>query len=262
MKERIYTIPISEAFEQEECCPFCYLEQKFEENAIDYFLNGAHMEVDGRQETNEHGFCTAHFTALFNSKKNSLGVGLILDTYLQTFIDNFEQSARRAMPLFERDKDPKNYDIVGKVKNAFGKGLQSDTRNAISNLARATGLKRADCTICRRVDTNMEKAFSNFFQTWSREVELQVKMKNRKNICMKHYEMLLQYSTKYLGAQKCADFCYMLVENQINNIKELKDDVNWYTLKFDYRNQNASWKNSKDAVQRGIKFLKGRVDLK
>ena len=34
-------------------------------------------------------------------------------------------------------------------------------------------------------------------------------------------------------------------------------DVEWFTLKFDYRNQSKPWGNSKDAVPRAIALLGG-----
>ncbi|MCR5520278.1 MAG: DUF6062 family protein, partial [Lachnospiraceae bacterium] len=34
-------------------------------------------------------------------------------------------------------------------------------------------------------------------------------------------------------------------------------DVEWFTDKFDYRNVDAPWKNSKDALVRGILKLNG-----
>ena len=40
-------------------------------------------------------------------------------------------------------------------------------------------------------------------------------------------------------------------------MQRLSDDVSWLVEKFDYRNQNADWKNSKDAVQRGMQKLAG-----
>ena len=37
----------------------------------------------------------------------------------------------------------------------------------------------------------------------------------------------------------------------------MQEDVNWLIEKFDYRNADADWKNSKDAVQRGMQKIKG-----
>ena len=41
------------------------------------------------------------------------------------------------------------------------------------------------------------------------------------------------------------------------NMNRLAEDVAWLVEKFDYRNKDADWKNSKDAVQRGMQKLKG-----
>ena len=37
----------------------------------------------------------------------------------------------------------------------------------------------------------------------------------------------------------------------------ISEDVSWMVEKFDYRNKDADWKNSKDAIQRGMQKLKG-----
>ena len=41
------------------------------------------------------------------------------------------------------------------------------------------------------------------------------------------------------------------------NMKRIADDVAWLVEKFDYRNKDADWKNSRDAIQRGMQKLKG-----
>ena len=41
------------------------------------------------------------------------------------------------------------------------------------------------------------------------------------------------------------------------NMQRISEDVSWLVEKFDYRNKDADWKNSKDAIQRGMQKLKG-----
>ena len=43
----------------------------------------------------------------------------------------------------------------------------------------------------------------------------------------------------------------------LDNISRITEDVSWLVEKFDYRNQDADWKNSKDAIQRGMQKIKG-----
>ena len=40
------------------------------------------------------------------------------------------------------------------------------------------------------------------------------------------------------------------------NLQRVKEDLDWFCAKFDYRNAGADWKNSKDAVERAVAFLK------
>ena len=40
-------------------------------------------------------------------------------------------------------------------------------------------------------------------------------------------------------------------------VTSLSEDVSWFCKKFDYRYDEEPWYNSKDSVQRSIKFLTG-----
>jgi len=48
-----------------------------------------------------------------------------------------------------------------------------------------------------------------------------------------------------------------LLSLQLSNLKRIQEEVNWFTLKFDYRNNDAPWGNSKDAIPRSIQKLAG-----
>ena len=37
----------------------------------------------------------------------------------------------------------------------------------------------------------------------------------------------------------------------------VKQDLDWFIAKFDYRNAGADWKNSRDAVSRSMQKLRG-----
>ena len=46
-------------------------------------------------------------------------------------------------------------------------------------------------------------------------------------------------------------------DEMLRNMERLASDVAWMVEKFDYRNKDADWKDSKDAIQRGMQKLKG-----
>ena len=41
------------------------------------------------------------------------------------------------------------------------------------------------------------------------------------------------------------------------NLQRMQEDIDWFIDKFDYRNKDADWKNSKDAVPRTMQKLVG-----
>ena len=79
--------------------------------------------------------------------------------------------------------------------------------------------------------------------------------------CLPHLQRLIEGSQKYLPAGKQNAFLEALLKLQAENLKRIEDEVEWFTKKFDYRNQDAPWGNSRDAVARGIKKMTGVRDL-
>ena len=79
MKEKIYTIPLMDAFRAQDECPFCFIERNLEQHAMDFVLGSgaSYMEDDVRAETDKIGFCRTHYKKMFDYG-NRLGTGLIL----------------------------------------------------------------------------------------------------------------------------------------------------------------------------------------
>ena len=78
MKEKLYTIPLMDAFRAEDECPFCYIERNLEQHAIDFVLGpeASYMQDDIRAETDAAGFCREHYKKMF-TYGNPLGSSLI-----------------------------------------------------------------------------------------------------------------------------------------------------------------------------------------
>ena len=74
MKEQIYTIPVSEAFEARSGkCPLCLLREKWEQNELDLILGASMMEPDIRIQTNEKGFCNDHLHKMYARQPPAAG---------------------------------------------------------------------------------------------------------------------------------------------------------------------------------------------
>ena len=55
-----------------------------------------------------------------------------------------------------------------------------------------------------------------------------------------------------LSGKRVNEFIDMINEVYLSNMKRVRDDLEWFTDKFDYRNADAPWKNSKDALPRTL----------
>ena len=84
MKEKLYTIPLNDAVNANDECPFCFIERKLEQDLMDFVLGSgsSYMESDIRSETDKAGFCRPHFKKMFDYG-NTLGNAWILKTHYQ-----------------------------------------------------------------------------------------------------------------------------------------------------------------------------------
>lgn len=255
MKEKIYTIPVTEAFSVVCECPFCQLQNKLEQEQIEYTLGASLMEPDSRLITNEKGFCQKHYKSLFDSKINSLGLGLILETHLAEQLKDLKKLYSEKADLCEKESTESFW-------TTFSKKLQSkpsETEKLIKSITTKLNLIEGKCTICDRLEYTMERYLDVFFYLWSNEPEFRDLATSKKGYCLKHLLYILNGTEKYLGRRHAAIFLPELMKNQFENLDRVQEDISWFVKKFDYRFNDAPWKNSKDALQRTIQKLSGII---
>jgi hypothetical protein len=258
MKEKIYTIPITEAF-QEECeCPLCILEKKLEDEYIDYTLGPSLMEPDGRIETNDKGFCHKHFEQLYNLQENKLGLGLIIDTHMLTQNKNLKT-------LYEKNKSGLEKDINSNfMKNISSKvsSKQSEGGKSIESIINFIENLENKCAICEKLDNTMNRYLEVVLYLWEKEPDFKKIFDSKKGFCLKHFKALLISANKKMSIKNSSEFSKNLIEMQISNLERIQDEVNWFTKKFDYRFQNEPWKNSKDSLSRSIQKIVNYCNFK
>lgn len=229
--EQIYTIPVNEAFEESgadhSCgCPFCMLYNKLENDELELILGASMMEPDVRIKTNKEGFCKTHYDMMF-VRKNRLGMALTLESHLD------ELSAEIRSPKLFAPKTPKAIPRIAELESS--------------------------CYVCRRIEFNFSHMIETAVLLWQREEEFQKKLQAIPYFCLPHYRRVLEYAQKRLSKREFQEFS-SICENIVNTyLDELKGDVSWFCKKFDYRYDEEPWYNSKDSVERAMKFL--RSDL-
>lgn len=242
MKEKIYTIPVNDAFSSNERCPLCDLEHNLNDQLLDYYLGPSLMEPDVRQTTNEKGFCRDHLLMLYNKESNRLGLGLMLHTHLSDLIKDLSPEMKKSIP---------KESVLGKGKKNYKQVLHK-TADLIEE-------KVKSCVICERMEATMDRYLDVIFYEYVNDPAFKAKFEAVQGFCLPHLALLLRGAAKYLNSNQASAFVSDLTRIQGRFLETLRDDVEWFTLKYDHKNRDKSWKNSKDALPRSIRVLSGTV---
>lgn len=240
MKEKLHTIPINEAFASADECPFCWLERETEQRAINYTIgpSASYMEPEIRAVTDAEGFC-GHHLKMMHDYGNALGCALILQTYYIGMLQELEQQ------LEEYELPPK--------KSLFRrKPVQTEKASLIDWMEK----KQGSCFVCNRMKENMQRYFDTFF-AMLKDPEFRVSVEQSRGFCMRHFHRLLEEAERSIpNGQR--DWFHKTVRSLMwENLIRVKEDIDWFVMKNDYRNAGKDWKTSRDAVSRGIQKLRG-----
>ena len=220
--EKIYTIPVNDAFNVSDGCPFCRMYNTLEENELDIILGASMMEPDIRIETNKKGFCQKHYEKMF-TMKNRLSLALMMESHLDEVIKNLSSGS-----IF---------------KDKF-----TSANDYLSSHA-------SSCYVCDRIENNFEKMIECAVILWETDEEFRRKFENTPYFCIHHYARMLKTASVFVSKKRRGDFYAAASKIENEYLKTLKEDVSWFCKKFDYRYDSEPWGNSKDAVERTIKSL-------
>jgi sulfur relay (sulfurtransferase) DsrC/TusE family protein len=243
MKEKLYTIPLMEAFRAEDECPFCYIERQLEKDALDFTLgsSSSYMESDIREQTDEMGFCRDHFKKMYKYG-NSLGNALILKTHFKK--TNLELA--KQLKDYKPDKS-----------GMFGKFMKNKEETATDKIASWVAGKETTCFVCDHMKNTYDRYVDTFFHLFKNTPEFKEVIKNSKGFCLHHFGEVTSYASEKLNDEQREEYANLIFPLMIENMNRLEEDISWLVDKYDYRNADADWKNSKDALQRGMQKIKG-----
>lgn len=231
MKEKLHTIPVNEAFDTDCECPLCTMHKSLEDKAIDFTMGPSYMEDDVRGETSRMGFCTKHLELLYKNQ-NRLGLALILKSHMDLLIKNVEKhtgiNSKISVPsLFKKKGEP-------------------------SGLTAHLDKLKDTCYVCDKIEGTFERYIATIFHLYHTEREFRSKFNDCKGFCTNHYSLLHTSAPKYLSGEELQGFMKQLDYLYIENMKRVRDDLEWFINKFDYRYAEEPWKNAKDAMPRAM----------
>lgn len=241
MKEQLYTIPLNDAVNANDECAFCFIERSIEQDQIDFVLGSgaSYMEADIRDMTDKAGFCRPHFQKMFDYG-NTLGNAWILKTHYKQMIREMKNEFKAFKP--------------GKM--SFKERLMG-SEGGENSIVNWTNQKKESCYICKNNRETYARYLDTFFYLLRQDPDFVTKVKNGKGFCIPHFGDLCKAATSKLSEKEQKEFYDMMFPLMESNMERLFEDVAWMVEKFDYVNKDADWKNSRDAIQRGMQKLKG-----
>lgn len=231
MKEKLYTIPVNEAFDTECECPVCFMHKQLETNAIEFTMGPSYMEDDIREVTSRLGFCQKHLEQLYMNQ-NRLGLAIIIKTQMDKLVKDIEKLSAPGMKLPTASLFKK-------------KGESSGVVSYLNELEES-------CFVCDRIESTMQRYIATIFHLYHTEESFRKKFAASKGFCTGHYKVLYSAAPQYLSSEELSTFVKELNRLYLENMKRVRDDLEWFINKFDYRYAQEPWKNSKDALPRAM----------
>jgi len=152
----------------------------------------------------------------------------------------------------------KHFGMMFTSGNRLGLGLILESH--LDTIRNHMDLKHLDklehsCYVCGRIEYSLTKIVENAVWLWENDPDFDRKMRAQPYFCLPHYRRLMEYAKNRLHKKKFPAFSEVTNEVTEHYFDELRNDVSWFCKKFDYRYTDEPWYNSKDAIERAIKFI-------
>ncbi len=243
MKEKLYTIEVMDAVKSGDECPCCYLERKLEQDTISFTLGSSYMEDDIRAETDKTGFCRKH-TKMMYDYGNYLGNAWILKTRMKYLRDHFRETAEKGRTPSEAQPKARG-GILGLIKpgsaktGTFGTGRQEE------------------CYVCKKLEETYGRIMNTFVYLLKTEPEFLDLLEKSKGFCLPHFYDVLNACMENMKEEKRETVKRVLIDMMERELARIQEDIDWFVEKYDYKNEDADWKNSRDAVPRTMQKITG-----
>lgn len=248
MKYHIDTIPVWDAMKLDSECFLCALKRKTELGEVEHYLGASVMEPDTRIRVNKKGFCRNHQQMLY-ALDNRLGHALLLESHVAETRERLEKAIKTAKSAAKGASGGSLMDkLTGKVPSAA---------KQMEDAAAALDALTESCIVCDSIEENMGRYLHTFFHLYQNDTDFRKKFEGCKGMCMPHAAELLRTAASELPGKVLPVFADTVCRLETEAFDRLQEDVSWFCRKFDYRNYDEPWYNSRDAVERTVNKLRG-----
>ena len=113
------------------------------------------------------------------------------------------------------------------------------------------------CILCERLNTAMDRYVYTLLYMYRHEAEFRKALAASKGFCLDHYAQVMKAAPQHLSGKELNELIETITKSELENLNRVEKDLEWFTLKFDYRNRDKPWGNSQDAVERSVNKMRG-----
>lgn len=235
MAEKLYTIPVNDAFDKKCECSICEIYNSLEKSSLEFTMGPSYMEDDIRAMTDKTGFCRVHSDKLLKMN-NRLGMALILKTHTDKINKEIEKLSSNIKPKgFLKKCD--NTELLDYIKNV-----------------------NKSCFVCNRINDVFDRYIATIFYLWKNDKDFVEKYSGSLGFCLEHFGLLIERADKELSGKTKEEFVEVTTKLYNDNMRRINEDLAWFINKFDYKYKDEPWKNSKDSVPRALIKLNGLLE--
>ena len=245
MNYHIDTIPVWDAVKLEGECPLCALRRRNELIDVDRFLGASVMEPDTRIQVNEKGFCARH-QALLYAQKNRLGHALMMHTHLMETMKKLGPVLKNASGAARKNAD------TPALKRMMGKG---EGKEELFRAAQKIRHLSERCILCDSIEENTRRYAYTLLHLYKTDSAFRRAFAQSKGVCLPDMALLMEMAGEALSGEVLCDFIRDLCAAVQKSLEKMEGDLEGFTLKFDYRNADKPWGDSKDALERTVNKL-------
>ena len=131
-----------------------------------------------------------------------------------------------------------------------------EAKDIIKNQKKAAELQES-CFVCSKIDWGMSRMIDTVCRSYEDDRDFRALFDAQDCFCLEHYNTLAAAADKRRMRHYYKEFIKSLTDTTVAYAATLREDLKKYCSMSDYRNNgsDADWGNSRDAVERTVKFL-------
>ena len=134
---------------------------------------------------------------------------------------------------------------------------KSEGKGGLQEAAKKVRAMSESCILCDTIEENTRRYAYTMLHLYKNDPAFRKEFAASKGVCLPDMAMLLEMAEEALSGDVLLDFLKDLKNTMQASMDKLEKDIEGFTLKFDYRNADKPWGDSRGSLERTINKLQG-----